>query len=702
MRRSIWLSLLAMVSPLVTAAQEQEDRALYTWQQMRQIVDETSGERAIHHATELAPFPHSRSREEYERRFRESDVIVKFAQEYGFSNVEVESFPGGPPLWQATQGELWLVEPEQRKLYDVHDVIISCVAGSEVGDITAEVVDVGSGSREEDYAGKDVKGKIVLGSAQARILQQFAVLAHGAIGVISYQSHRTDAFPSQVLDQERISGALPPGKKGGFAWGISPLVAHELIARIRGGEKVKLRSIIKAETFPGRIEVVHATIPGDGSTDQAIMVSAHIFEFYTKQGANDNASGTAMTLEMGRAMIRLISEGKLPKPKRTIHFTWVAEFSGTLVWLAKHDDIRKKVIADLNFDQVGLNLRGSSSVYLLYRTPDTVPSYLNDVCANFLEFVAKTNRERIRYRYSSSAYGFAMPITAPTGSGDPFYAGIEKHMNASDHRVYLDKGVAAVVFNDWPDMFYHSSHDTPYQGILDATQLKRAAVIGIAATSLLASADDPLAGKVLAESLARGSERLGDAQRKGLGYMADSDASSLQDAYKEARNTIRHQAEVEKAVLDSVAVLFSDPAAGTRSIAPFQPILTTRAEGLQSEATAYFKMRAAQYKIPATDPFMTDAEKTAAASVAEAVPGAIRDVVALEKLPPARRAVIDQALAKLPQHMTAEFNILMAAKKPILEIRNFLSGEFDPLPLADLMQYIDARVELGNVRIVKK
>ena len=212
-------------------------------------------------------------------------MIAKYAREYGFSNVEVESFPGGPPLWQASQGELWMVQPEKRKLFDVHDVIISCVAGSEQGDVTAELVDIGVGDRDEDYAGKDVKGKIVLGSAQARILQQYAILKHGAIGVVSYQSHRTDMYPGEVLDQERISGALPPGAKGGFGWGISPRVAHELIGRLSKGEKVTLRSLIKADVFPGRLEVVHATIPGDGSSEQAIMVSSHIYEFYAKTGS---------------------------------------------------------------------------------------------------------------------------------------------------------------------------------------------------------------------------------------------------------------------------------------------------------------------------------------------------------------------------------------------------------------------------------
>jgi hypothetical protein len=62
---------------------------------------------------------------------------------------------------------------------------------------------------------------------------------------------------------------------------------------------------------------------------------------------------------------------------------------------------------------------------------------------------------------------------------------------------------------------------------------------------------------------------MGDSQRKGLAYLADSkDAGSLATAYKEALNAIRHQAEIEKAVVRSAATLFSNPIEGERSFLP--------------------------------------------------------------------------------------------------------------------------------------
>jgi Zn-dependent M28 family amino/carboxypeptidase len=682
-------------------AQEREDRTLLSWDQMRAIVSEASGERAMQTVTTILPFPRLRSRAEYEGRFRETEEMARLAREHGLSDVQIETYAVSAPLWNASEAELWEVEPHPRKLYDAHDVNIAVVSGSASGDVTAEVVTVGEGARPEDYAGLDVKGKIVLGAAQAGMLQRMAVFERGAAGVVSYESHRADALPSEVLDQEHVS-VPPPGKQAGFAWAVSPRVARELIDEIQQGRRVRLRSLVKAETFPGKQEMVHAMIPGDGSSTQEIMVSAHLHELHLKQGANDNGSGCGVTLEMARTLTRLVADGKLPRPKRNIHFTWVDEFRGTREWLKKHDDVRQRLIADLNFDQAGAGLRLSSSFYVLHRTPDTTPTFLNDLAASVLEFVARTNRERSVYR--THGYGFSLPVVAPTGSDDPFYALVDRHFGASDHRMYLDQGVPAVLFNDWPDMWYHSSFDRAYLGILDATQMKRAAVVGTGALSLLAAADDAIAARIAFESLGRGAERVGQAARRGLGYLADAaDTAALAAAYKDARNAIRHQSWVESAVVRSAAVLFPDPAAADKRLASLQPLIDARASALQAEIAAAYRMQAEQRHVVSGEPAVSDAERQASRQIPERTmplpaPGVIRSGV--QKLSTEDRAWVEPALAKLPDYMTAEFNILLGRKKTVLEIRDFLSGEFEPLALADLAEYLRAQEKLGYMKRV--
>jgi aminopeptidase YwaD len=46
--------------------------------------------------------------------------------------------------------------------------------------------------------------------------------------------------------------------------------------------------------------------------------------------------------------------------------------------------------------------------------------------------------------------------------------------------------------------------------------------------------------------------------------------------------------------------------------------------------------------------------------------------------------------------------ILLGKKKTPLEIRDFLSGEFEPVPLADVMAVLRARETAGAIRLVPK
>ena len=73
---------------------------------MTSIINEVSGERAMHYVLELVPYQFVRPPSEYQGHFREAEVMAKFAKEYGFSNVAIEDYPTGQPisLWLANCG----------------------------------------------------------------------------------------------------------------------------------------------------------------------------------------------------------------------------------------------------------------------------------------------------------------------------------------------------------------------------------------------------------------------------------------------------------------------------------------------------------------------------------------------------------------------------------------------------------------------
>ncbi len=755
MGKKLWIvSALGALALVSVSAQEREDRTLLPQEQMTAIINEVSGERAMHHIMELVPYQRVRKPAEYNVHFQESDVMAQFAKDYGFDNVTIESFAAGQ-AWQPTQGELWMTSPKSVKLFDIHDVALSLASLNSNGDASGELVDIGDGT-DATLATKDLTGKFALSAESVAGLGQIytRVLAKGAVGLIGLSQigiQRALDYPDQIVS---TNATAPQGKENTAAWNVSPRVARELKGLLARGDKITIKSIVKSTQVPTRSEVVHAEILGDGSTTQEVATGGHLYEGVIKQGANDDNSGCALTLEMGRAYIKLIKEGKLPRPKRTINFQWLAEISGTNWWLGAHPDKAAKLIGDLNFDMEALQISKSRSYWILQRTPDSFPSYINDIAQSAMEYIADISRERVRFR--GNGYLPSQAVESLRGSKDAFYIKVDKHYGSSDHATYMQHGIPAVMFITWPDMWYHSSEDTPDKQ--DSTQYKRAAAVGLGALAALANGTDEMAARILQENLGRGLARMGESHTKGLGYLADvKSAAELNSAWREARVAIQHAAEIEKAVVRSASILYTDVEAGKKRTAAFEPMIDKRAASLLDEAAAVYQLQAAQRGLPLAaapaqtaapkgapaklaatpqEPTLTAEEKEAANLVVEVVGGAAGGGrgagggggagagggragappaaagVAGAGAPPAGappagvggggRQGGGRGGPSLPTEYNAEFSAILGRKMTVLEIRDFLSGEFSPLPLADVMAVLKAREAAGTIKLVPK
>lgn len=301
------LALLALARPALASAQEREDRTLLTQAQMTSIINEVSGERAMHHVEELVPWQRVRPPEEYSGPMHESQVMARLAKEYGFSNVSIVAVPSPGTTPQPTQGELWMTTPKNVKLFDIHDLALALASTNANGDISAELVDVGPG-RAADFEGKDVTGKFVLSSGNTGAVYAQAT-QHGAIGVLAISAigfQRSIDYPTQIVN------STVNAKPGTVAWSVTPAVQHNLAAMLLRGDKITIRSVTKSVDVPNKLEYVHAEIPGDGSTTQEVAISGHLYEGFIKQGANDDNSGCALTIEIGRAYLKLIAGSSRP------------------------------------------------------------------------------------------------------------------------------------------------------------------------------------------------------------------------------------------------------------------------------------------------------------------------------------------------------------------------------------------------------
>ena len=522
---------------------------------MDEIIGEASGETAWNTIMETGGYNKDRLADEWAGTFYESQYIYDQLVLYGLPGAEIVRFPGGS-VWDGIKGELWEMSPMRRKLASFQDMRAMLASGSQNADVTAELVWVGMGTEEEiERAG--VEGKIVVTEGSMSGTHRIACQQMGALGVICIANGRPFFDPLQIP----WSGIGGRGRGGGagetkFGFFIPPREAEVLRRRLLAGETITVHAEVESTTREYDLEDVVCYIPGTDPNAGEVILSAHLFEGYTKQGANDNKSGSAGILEVARTLHTLIEEGRIPQPKRTIRFLWGPEFSGTGPWVKANKDLMEETLCNINMDMVGESLRLNKAFMCLMRTSYGNAHYINDVMENCYRFVGESNRERLQNR--SGFYKVPNRMVAPTGPDEPFYYSIETHYGASDHMVFNNWGVQVpgVMMIAWPDQWYHTSGDRIDKS--DPTQMKRIAIIGAAGAYTVASADDDMAIRIASETASNATRRLGHQFVMGQERLNGATVENLAEMYAWAQAHVEGTFLAEMATLQSILELADD------------------------------------------------------------------------------------------------------------------------------------------------
>ncbi|MBT9164562.1 MAG: putative polysaccharide biosynthesis protein with aminopeptidase-like domain protein [candidate division WS2 bacterium] len=397
--------------------------------------------------------------------FRKSAQYVKSVMREMEIECEILNFPADgktrywtaemPEEWNLKQASLHLLSPENRKLADFRDVKTSIIQRSSSFEGEVELVVVDGGDEDKDYTGLDIKGKVVLSNASPRRLNDLAVGRYGAVGII-YDGLNPSPPVRSKLD-------LPDAVEySSFWWGkdsqktfgfvLSPNVGSYLRDLYKkeldkGNPPPRLKIKIDAEFYDGSTEVVEAVIPGN--TEDEVLLIAHLC--HPQPSANDNASGSAVLMEIARTLKQLITEGKIPKPVKGIRFLWVPEMTGTLAYLASYPDKARRMIAALNLDMVGENQNLTLSILKLTNTPMAMPSFVNALIERIGKEISSDKEE-----------SHPLFLISPTP-----YSGGSDHFILSDPTV----NIPCPMLIQWPDLFYHTSMDTPDK--IDPLMMKR-------------------------------------------------------------------------------------------------------------------------------------------------------------------------------------------------------------------------------------
>lgn len=317
--------------------------------------------------------------------------------------------------------------------------------------LKSDVVFVGYGIHDpadgyDDYSGLDVHGKIVLwipgAPKNAHLHRSFtstekliAAYEHGAVACLLCKSKAVKDywgtniglsgaiadFPYISVDRTTASNIL--GRPGDFD-----------LSKLKGGAHgSKVRLHITQIYDPNRLTYnVLATLPGTDPvlSHQIVMVGAHYDHLGADRvgiyrGADDNASGTSVVLEVANA----IRESGL-SPKRTIVFAcWTAEEAGLIGsnYFANHPPFPlSSIVSNFELDMVG---EGRSDLFMTTGARD-FPKH---------------------YAYlASSAADLGITLNADTVRG------------ASDHLSFSRKHVpTSLLYSGGEHPYYHTIRDVP-------------------------------------------------------------------------------------------------------------------------------------------------------------------------------------------------------------------------------------------------
>lgn len=346
-----------------------------------------------------------------------------YLQEFPMSVTELTAVPELTLIDQSNRGKSLRLRDDFRPLI-----------GGEAGPGTAEGPGVFAGTG--DFSQADVRGKVTLVVPRVRLRTLIAdARSAGAVALVLTTGQET--LLKGEAGEPASSGTLPVFLVS--ARGAEALLegsGHtraELNTKIRAGEQVdafplafRVRLSAQVETRPVVAKNVVALLPAAGGAEDTCIVGAHYEEIgpdpdgVVFPAANDNASGTAVLLEMAR----LLAEQSTSLRANVLFIGWSGHEEG-LLGSAYYVNNPARPLAQtrcyLNLDTVG---QGGGK----------------DLLAGVSEGRLRGVVERAQDR-----------LEAATGKRPPVQISQESS-GASDHVNFIGKGIPSVDFN-WTGIF---------------------------------------------------------------------------------------------------------------------------------------------------------------------------------------------------------------------------------------------------------
>jgi Peptidase family M28 len=365
--------------------------------------------------------------------------------------------------------------------------------GTGSGEAQGQVVFVGAGisspsQHHDDYAGLDVKGKIVLvvpgipaGIDSSRLGDnesgQDAARAHGAVGILQLPSQRmlevmkNKGFAERASTRETVrlardaEGKLPAVNLGPAlaepllaAGGIDLKEIYETVAqkqklkprKLNITASINLPMLLTRTTTQNVAAILEGTDPE--LKNEYVVFSAHYDHLKTGPsgeiypGADDDGSGTSAVLTIAHAM-------SLERPKRSVLVMFHAGEELGLLGSEYNTDYAPvvpldKMVADLNIDMIGRSKPSGDR--------DLEDQHLTD--ANTVYLVGSNRISQELHQISEETNAQFQKMKLDYYYNDP--SNPERIYYRSDHWNYAKHGVPIIFYFDGTHVDYHRPTDT--------------------------------------------------------------------------------------------------------------------------------------------------------------------------------------------------------------------------------------------------
>ncbi|MFT4737490.1 MAG: aminopeptidase YwaD [Cyclobacteriaceae bacterium] len=422
----------------------------------------------------------------------ESDATPDEVLSYRIEKREMEM-----ETWEPVDGSLTIVGSNQRILdYSSNrNMIYKNSASTPPEGLIGEVVYI---ENKEALRTADIKGKIVFAEMSPRSLYKKAIVEGGALGLITYDN------PSYLQPEKNITSiqfrSLPYSKTI-KSWGIA--VSYEAKEKLKSALQngiVKLKVDIKTKIYPSDDLTIVANIKGSEIPNESFVFSAHIQE----PGANDNASGVGLQLEMAMVSAKLINANSL-QARRTLTFLWGDEIISTRRYIAEKEQRNVDINWGVSLDMVGENTALTGGSFLIEKMPDPSAIWTRGNDRHTEWGGKKLALEDMKPHYLND---FMIEIFENQGKYAEWEVNTNPYEGGSDHIPFLAADIPGLLLWHFTDQFYHTDNDRIE--MVSSETLKNVGIGALVSAYTLINADSTTARQVIQTTLTAAKTRLND------------------------------------------------------------------------------------------------------------------------------------------------------------------------------------------------